>query len=524
LTLSDRGARVVLTAAWALAIVLVHPAGNFPINDDWSYADTVRRLVEHGEWQLNAWTSMPLGTQVLWGWLFSQPAGFSFTALRISTLVLAWAATLGSYTLLRLAGALPAVALCGAATVAVCPVVFPLAFTFMTDVPALSLGTWALVFVLRHVRERRQADLIAAILLLVATTLIRQTGLGLAMGATAALFAAARSPRERGATLACVVLPAGALLAYTAWVRRSGAPDVYNMRETQLLQVAAHPRLLFSLVMHSAAASYLYVGLFLFPMIPMLARARSAWALAAGLAGGAASGVYMVKYAARMPLLGNVLHDVGLGPVLVARAELWPQAPGPLWTALTVAAAAAAAITLYAVVARVEHALGGPRRAAVVLFGVACAAYLAPLFAAGFLFDRYLGTPILLVLAFLTAIGAFASPSRTAVAATACLVAGVAAFDVAATRDLFAFNRTRWHIVHDVMQAGTPAEDLNGGFEVTGGLLNRITGVPNARLMISLGDVPGYTRVSSREFPRVIGTGPGMLYLLERGQPPAARR
>jgi hypothetical protein len=125
LNLSDRGARVVLTAAWALAIALVHPAGNFPINDDWSYADTVRRLVQHGEWQLNPWTSMPLGTQVLWGWLFSQPAGFSFTALRISTVVLAWAATLGSYAFLRLAGAMPVIALCGAATVAVCPVVFP---------------------------------------------------------------------------------------------------------------------------------------------------------------------------------------------------------------------------------------------------------------------------------------------------------------------------------------------------------------------------------------------------------------
>ena len=84
MTLSDRGARVVLTAAWVLAIVLVYPFGEFPINDDWSYADTVRRLVEHGEWRLNAWTSMTLATQVLWGWLFSQLMGFSFTTLRVS--------------------------------------------------------------------------------------------------------------------------------------------------------------------------------------------------------------------------------------------------------------------------------------------------------------------------------------------------------------------------------------------------------------------------------------------------------
>jgi hypothetical protein len=516
LNLSDRDARVVLTAAWALAIALVHPTGNFPINDDWSYADTVRRLVEHGEWQLNPWTSMPLGTQVVWGWLFSQPAGFSFTALRISTVVLGWAATLGSYALLRLAGALPVVALCGAATVAACPVVFPLAFTFMTDVPALALGVWGLVFVLKYVRDRRNVDLVAAISLLIATTLIRQTGVGLAMGAAAALFVASRSTRERAISLACVVMPACALLTYTAFVRRSGAPDVYNMRETQLLQAAASPRLLAALVMHSAASSYLYLGLFLIPMAPMVARVRSAPAFAGALAALGASAGYVVKYRARMPLLGNVLHDLGLGPVLVARADLWPRAPAGFWTALTIAAAAGGAVAVYAGVSRAARAWNGPRRSAVILFGVACAAYLAPLFAAGFLFDRYLGTPLVLVLAFLAAVDAFPAPPRFGLGATLAVLAALAAFDAAATRDLFAFNRARWEIVHEVLRNGAEAEDLNGGFEVTGGLLNRITGVSNARLVISLGDMPGYTRVSSRDFPRVIGAGSGTLYLLAR--------
>ena len=155
----------MLTAAWVLAIVLVNPSGNFPINDDWSYADTVRRLVERGEWQLNPWTSMPLGTQVVWGWLFSQPAGFSFNALRMSTLVLAWAATLGIYALLRIAGVGPLVAWLSAATLAVCPVFFPLAFTFMTDVPALALGVWALVCVLKYIQSRRLEYLAGALLI-----------------------------------------------------------------------------------------------------------------------------------------------------------------------------------------------------------------------------------------------------------------------------------------------------------------------------------------------------------------------
>jgi hypothetical protein len=344
------------------------------------------------------------------------------------------------------------------------------------------------------------------------------------MGATAALLAASRTPRERVLSAACVVLPACALLVYTAFVRRSGAPAVYNMRETQMLQAAANPRLLVSMVMHSAASSYLYVGLFLIPMVPMVALGRSSRALVAALAAIGASAGYIVKYGARMPLLGNVLHDVGLGPVLVAREDLWPHAPALVWFSLTIVAAAAGAISVYVSVLRAASIWNSPRRPAAILFGVACAAYLAPLFAAGFLFDRYLGTPLLLILAFLTALGAFAAPSRIALGTTAALLACVAAFDAAATHDLFAFNRARWDIVHDVLRDGADAEDLNGGFEVTGGLLNRITGVSNARLMISLGDVPGYTRVSSHHFPRVIGTGAGTLYLLERDHHPAAVR
>ncbi len=507
----------MLTAAWVLAIASVNPSGNFPINDDWSYADTVRRLVEHGEWRLNPWTSMPLGTQVVWGWLFSQPAGFSFTALRISTLVLAWAATLGIYALLRIASVGPVVALLGAATVAVCPVFFPLAFTFMTDVPALALGVWALVCVLKYIQTRRLEHLAGALGLLVGTTLIRQTGVAVAIGAMAALLVVSTSTRDRLAALACVVFPVVALVVYTRFVHSRGTPSLYNAREAQVFQAATNPRVLISLVLHSAASAYLYVGLFMLPLVPLLTRnIFKRWPAIAALAGLAASGVYVVKYGVRMPALGNVFHDLGLSPVLMARADVWPHAPVSAWMGLTIASAVAAAVVLYQVASHIASVWSAPRRAPAVLFGVACAAYVAPLFAAGFVFDRYLSTPLVLVLALLGSLGALQAPSRMAVGASLVLVAAFAGFDAAATRDLFSFNRARWTAVDEALRMGAGVEDLEGGFEVTGRLLNREIGVQEPRLLISLGDMPGYTRVSSHEFPRLIGTGPGMVYLLQR--------
>jgi hypothetical protein len=317
--------------------------------------------------------------------------------------------------------------------------------------------------------------------------------------------------------MASFILPAIALFAYMTLVRQTGTPAAYAQRETQFLQSVTHPRVLVSLFMHSAASAYLYVGLFLAPMLPLLARGvqrrRAAISAAVGLI---ASWLYVVRYHVRMPLLGNVFHDLGLSPVLVARADLWPRAPVAAWIALTAAAAIAAAVVLYHVASRIAFKQTGPHNAACILCGSAFVAYVVPLFVAGFMFDRYLGTALLLALGFLASIGAFPAPSRVAAATSLALLVALAAFDLAATRDCFSYNRARWTAVQDALRAGVAAENLDGGFEVTGRLLNRIEGVRDAQLMISLGGVQGYTRLASYEFPRVIGAQPGVLYLLQR--------
>lgn len=42
-TLRDLG---IIALLWALAILTVQPMGDFPLNDDWSYGMTAKRLVE----------------------------------------------------------------------------------------------------------------------------------------------------------------------------------------------------------------------------------------------------------------------------------------------------------------------------------------------------------------------------------------------------------------------------------------------------------------------------------------------
>jgi hypothetical protein len=87
---------------WLAAIFIVQPLGNFPLNDDWSFGQAVKHLLENHDFRPTGWTAMPLLTNVLWGGLFCLPAGFSFTALRFSTLVAALLGMFGIYSLLKL--------------------------------------------------------------------------------------------------------------------------------------------------------------------------------------------------------------------------------------------------------------------------------------------------------------------------------------------------------------------------------------------------------------------------------------
>src|SRR3990172_4055803 len=122
----DLFALLAITAAWVAMALLVRPSGDFPLNDDWMYGWTVRSLVTEGTLRILPVTSPTLLAQALWGALFCLPFGFSFTALRISTLTLGLAGVLAVYLILREAGFGRRGATLGAMTVAVNPIYFVL--------------------------------------------------------------------------------------------------------------------------------------------------------------------------------------------------------------------------------------------------------------------------------------------------------------------------------------------------------------------------------------------------------------
>ena len=121
---------VLLGLTWVACAVVVNPIGDFPLNDDWAFGSPVEVLLRDRALRFTDWQSPTLVAQVFWGAIFCLPAGFSFTALRLSSLTAGLVGLISMYFLLRHLGAKGRVATFGAAALAFNPFYFCLANSF----------------------------------------------------------------------------------------------------------------------------------------------------------------------------------------------------------------------------------------------------------------------------------------------------------------------------------------------------------------------------------------------------------
>ena len=141
-------AAILLFAYFATGIAL-RLFADVPLHDDWTYAWSVEHFLKTGELQVLDWSVHYPFAQILWGALFCLPFGFSFSALRVSTVVLAWLGSLALYGTLRELGRTRTESLIASLVLIVNPVFYLLSFSFMTDVPFVSVSNIAFFFIVR---------------------------------------------------------------------------------------------------------------------------------------------------------------------------------------------------------------------------------------------------------------------------------------------------------------------------------------------------------------------------------------
>jgi hypothetical protein len=145
----------------AFCALVARPFAETGICDDWSYIKTTQILAATGHIAYNGWATAMLGWQLFLGAFFVKLFGFSFTAVRLSTLIVAMAT---GYLLQRTfvrAGVSEGNATLATLAFILSPLFVPLAFTFMSDVFGVFTIVLCLYMCLRAIQASTQRSMIA---------------------------------------------------------------------------------------------------------------------------------------------------------------------------------------------------------------------------------------------------------------------------------------------------------------------------------------------------------------------------
>jgi hypothetical protein len=561
---------LVLLLVWCGSLLVVNPVGDFPLNDDWSFGTTVNHFLESGEYQ-PVWAAMTLITNVLWGSLFCLPAGFSFNALRVSTLVAGFLGVLGCYLLLRQVRQPRSYSMLGALLLAFNPIYFALSNTFMTDVAFTALIVFAALFFARNLRSGSNVDLLLATSLALAATFSRQLAIAVPIAFAPCLL------RARGAGPATVlraVAPAAvciaSLIAFHSWLAASGRLNlVFDKISSHPFEVLGNPKLLVWGIWEHSFECLLYFGLFLLPILS-IAAASTSWNLRRLLPAlfaivgvlGLIDVVRRYEYAkfAVMPVMPSIWTRYGIGPNLIGSADLlsqdqMPNLPLAFWIAVTAMSLCGAALLIVTLAERggrllknlrsnrgLEGGKGDDLQTAGLFYLLTAFIYLAP-FLIGGGFDRYV-VPVMPI--FLAGIAAISRPHTINSAAAKMvsvfawlLLAAYALFSIGCTRDYLEWNRARWSALHDLLDnEHVPPAEINGGFEYNGLYLydrdfsfnpdyekenpNKFWWwIDRNTFIVSVAAIPGYTVAKEYSYSRWLPPRAAKVVVLRKQRPGA---
>lgn len=537
---ADLLAGLGLLSAWALSICFVNPAGDFPLNDDWSYARGVWNWVAEGELKLDTWPAMTLIGQTAWGALFSRLFGLSFVTLRWSTLVSAGLGMAAFYGLARRFTVVPP-AFFATLLVFFNPLYFSLSFTFMTEVhflTALLLGSLAFT---RYLERGRWWQLALAVLFSILATLIRQPGLLLPLAFGFVLLFRGRRLRDWLVALLPFLSAFAALRIYFGWLA---------VRHPQLYKVGGAGDILAALAEKNATNFisqtvnlFLSCGLFLLPLVVVLlpggAWRRPSRQVGAWLIAGTAA-VFLFSHRHHFPV-GNIFYNLGLGPKLLKDGywmdNIHPSLPADTWGALAYFAILG---TIGLILLLRWHGPVSPlrlwrprgldwRQAAKWGLAFFCLAYFLLINSISSFFDRY-SLPLMVGVALLVL------PTRWKgrlpfTFAGVLLLAVFACFSVAATHDYLSWNRARHAAYHRLRERGIPPGRIDGGFEINAwlraGPFNPVDKrgkswwpVNRDDYALAFGPIEGFTPEGGVAFPTWLPPGRDSLYILRRNLPP----
>lgn len=533
------GAGLVLL--FCLAIAVVDPRGDFPLDDDWDFALTAWHFSAHEEMVRTPFSSATSYVQAVWGALWTRVFGQSYTTLRASTLALALISMLLIFKLLLRAGASRWLAAFGALSFLANPLYFWSAFTFMTHVPTVLLGILALWFFLRGVENGRFAFHGLAALAAIFSVFSRQIAIVNLLTAIVVVLALREQigSRWRGvlAVYSGALLFIAALMVSTNVLNPSSETAIHVARlgwswqSLYTTAVAIPVHYSFFNVQNAALfhAPLLILALFALGSRPF---GRKSLVLITAIFGFAS--VHMIALGRPIPYFnsGNVFSNLGLGPHTL-RDTFTFRLPHPhhlaygtrlaLMALSTVAAIAAASILVRWI--RPDDAESGSRSVLIRYCAFACLIGTAIHCGMRLYFDRYSIDTMWALPILLTVLASRVSFPRGVRVAAMLLLALTLTFATIFTAEYLSWNRARWDGYRFLRSQGVTLEQMDGGYEVNA-LLAMRTGQKNLgkpgfavvddQYILAFQEVRGFEPLARFRYSRWLGMGEGYVYALRR--------
>lgn len=480
--------------ALAAAVAISHPVLELATNDDWSYVWSARVLADTGHVVYNGWGAMMLGWQLYLGALFIKLFGFSFTAARISVLIVSIGTVAMIQRLFLRFGISQWNATIATLTIALSPLFLPLAYSFMSDVPSffcLIVCFYGCVRAIQAGTDRAAAGwLVFAALSNVLGGTVRQIAW---LGALLVVPCTTWYLRRRaGVILTGVVvwlISAVAIVGCIHWFNH----QPYSVTE-RLVSNPHHRWIDFVASVKKLIENCFAVCLFVLPVLigflwklPYVShRARKQSAIA---------GVFLVLVTLFFvfhhgptdwlaPFSGNIVTEKGLGNVsgMVGNApDILPFSVRVALSVLTFAAAISFLLlgwNSYSVENRAQSVSVFPWKALLAIFGPFTLAYVFLLVTRLDIFDRYLLPLIFVFLVILLRVYEEEVGDRLP-KSSLFIVFLFGAFAVAGLHDLFAMGRARLAAANEMLATGIVRTEILAGFEYDGWTQLESTGYMN---------------------------------------------
>jgi hypothetical protein len=451
-----------------------YPVAEMGFIDDWSYIRTAQIFAETGHVAYNGWASPILGWQIPWGALFIHLFGFSFTAVKLSTLPIAMATVFLLHAILIRFGSTARNAVIGALTVGLSPLFIPLAASYMTDVPGLFAIVLCIYGCQRAAAAGSSAGTIAWLCAAAALNLAGGTARQIAwLGALVMAPATGWFLRKRHGVLlaACVIwiISIAAIVSCLRWFQR----QPYSVPESAAIPHPLELSLLRGAVL--MCGSLLCLALVIYPiLVPWMVeicKTRGRTLAAAVLIVLSLTALqWAVKWS--LPWIPNVIF-CEFAAVRVATSGSADSSSFmlPFAARLILSALVVSAVTGFFFTAR-----GSLRRLSrdssfvfwlLVPFSAAYLVLLVPRAIEGAAFDRYLlGLMPSAVILPIWIYERRIAPNLPAISAVTLALFALLA--VAGDHDWFAWQRARLAAINEVRASGVPRGEIQGGFEYDG--------------------------------------------------------